>query len=77
MVHHCHAPGCETVVKRGFLMCPLHWRRVPTELRHDVYHAYDALPHNADGSCQKVSKEYIEVSRRAIRVASINAQGTM
>lgn len=38
--HFCHALGCSVRVAPRLLMCPRHWRMVPTDLQQDVCREY-------------------------------------
>lgn len=38
--HTCHAHGCETAVEPRMLMCPMHWRMVPSILKQLVWDNY-------------------------------------
>lgn len=43
--HHCHAAGCTRTCKPEFLMCGIHWRKVPLKWNRLVYANY------RDGQC--------------------------
>lgn len=38
--HHCHWPGCETVVAPKMWGCSKHWFRLPKKLRDEVWRTY-------------------------------------
>ncbi len=40
--HRCHAIGCDRPVAPRFLMCPPHWRKVPHDLKQQVWLHYRA-----------------------------------
>jgi hypothetical protein len=39
--HRCAATGCRVFVSWRLLMCPRHWRQVPTRLQTRVYRAWN------------------------------------
>lgn len=39
--HTCHALGCDTPCPPARLMCPKHWRKVPTREQTEVYRSYE------------------------------------
>lgn len=38
--HHCHARGCNVLVKPEMLMCLRHWRMVPADLQKQIWATY-------------------------------------
>jgi Domain of unknown function (DUF4326) len=40
MEHHCHARGCESIVKPELLMCWYHWKQVPKNVQQAVWATY-------------------------------------
>lgn len=41
ITHTCAVPNCRRVIASRLLMCPQHWRLVPSDLQAKVYAAYD------------------------------------
>lgn len=61
--HNCHAVGCAQEVERSFLMCRVHWARVPHGLRKRVLIAYTA------GQCNdtaRIKPAWIAAARAAV-----------
>ena len=60
--HVCHAMGCERRCKPEFLMCGIHWRKVPLKWNRLVYANY------RDGQCddKKPSKAWTVAAWAAI-----------
>ena len=40
--HRCIAEGCVKTVHKRYLMCPAHWKLVPSQVQHQVYTTYRA-----------------------------------
>ncbi|HVW09174.1 MAG TPA: hypothetical protein VHC90_11370 [Bryobacteraceae bacterium] len=38
--HKCAVPSCQKQILDRFLMCPLHWFKVPAGLQTDIYREY-------------------------------------
>ena len=62
MAHTCHATACERKVRPEYLMCPSHWRKVPTMLQIRVLRTYRI------GQCDDYnpSREYCEAAKAAV-----------
>jgi hypothetical protein len=56
-MHQCPIVGCQAHLPYGTLMCRTHWKRVPAQLRSEVYAAWD------NGSPRE---DYMDVRARAI-----------
>jgi hypothetical protein len=41
ITHTCSVPNCRLQIASRLLMCPRHWRLVPSDLQAKVYAAYD------------------------------------
>lgn len=61
--HFCHVPECPAEVRRSYLMCIEHWRRVPRALRARVLATYQA---GQELGKVEPSPEYVEAARAAI-----------
>jgi hypothetical protein len=62
--HKCPVEGCETNVKREYLMCTLHWWRVSTRTQREVFKTFRAW-----GAGDSVGP-YLEARDKAIAEAS-------
>jgi len=68
--HHCHARGCVRRVPPKLLMCPGHWRMVPTPLRAEIWRTYRP----GQEVDKRPSAEYLAAARAAIdAVADLEA----
>ena len=38
----CPTPGCGRTAAAGQLLCPMHWRRVPADLKAEVWRTWKA-----------------------------------
>lgn len=41
MKHHCHWPGCKREVPPKMWGCSMHWFRLPSNLRAEVWKTYE------------------------------------
>jgi hypothetical protein len=57
----CNSIGCESLIPRALLMCPTHWRRVPSALQAEVHSALSAWK-NKGGSL----RPYLIATKKAI-----------
>lgn len=60
--------GCGRTRKHGHLMCPTCWRRVPGDLQHQVYRAWQAW--RRDMGNVDLMREHGHVSDLAIKAAT-------
>lgn len=63
MSHKCHAQECGMEVHPSKLMCPAHWKRVPSEIQKAVCDAYSTGQYH-EGN--RPSKEWLKAARAAI-----------
>lgn len=70
----CPIPGCGTNARPGQLLCPSHWRAVPSAGKRRVWTAWRAIRHR-DGQTREQILDGIAEYRSA-RAAAINAVAT-
>lgn len=70
--HQCHIPGCGVAVPPELLMCPAHWRYVPTPIKALVWKHYRV------GQCddKRPSREWFDAADAAIK-AVVDRQARM
>lgn len=59
--HRCPASRCPRAVRDEYLMCGEHWRKVPREIQHKVWRAYQPRQ-----SIATASREYLEAMNEAV-----------
>lgn len=59
--HKCPKPGCTTQVGYDYLMCAVHWRRVPKPLKDEVWRTFKA---------ERLSPEHVQAMRQAVEAVS-------
>lgn len=59
--HECAVGGCGVLLELRMLMCPRHWRKVPSELKVNVMRAYRAY--------EKASFDNLVASVNTLRAA--------
>jgi hypothetical protein len=64
--HLCHARCCKTPVPPARLMCPKHWRVVPSSIRRDVW-AHYRPGQEVD---KRPTSRYLEVAQEAINAVA-------
>jgi len=57
--HHCHWPGCETLVPPAQWGCRTHWYQLPEPLRKRIWRAYKP----GQEISKTPSREYVQVAR--------------
>lgn len=62
MTHTCHAEGCPREVPPRLLMCPAHWRALPTRLKAAVLRSYRP----GQEVDKQPSVEYLVAQRKAV-----------
>lgn len=65
--HTCHARGCELGVPPRYLMCGMHWRRVPHALQLRVWATYRA----GQEVTKDPSPEYLEAAQDAMNAVAL------
>ena len=63
--HQCHAIGCHEQIGKSFLMCRVHWARLPHQLRREVWKAWKRWPH-APGGPVAPAPAYLDAARKCI-----------
>lgn len=66
--HRCHAKGCETCVPPRLLMCPMHWRMVPSALQAEVWRFY----RRGQEVSKDPSPEYLTAMQAAIDYVALS-----
>lgn len=63
----CPIPGCTHARRPGELLCPQHWRPVPTEMKCAVWNTWRAFTKARDPAAQRLArKPYLEARDAAI-----------
>lgn len=65
--HRCPKPGCTVDVGHDYLMCAVHWRRVPKPLKDEVWRTFKA---------GRLSKEHVAAMGAAIEAVSRSGQNS-
>lgn len=67
----CPVPACGERAVPGQLMCPTHWRAVPTSQKHAIWIAWRVLRHRGGKSPSTLSADVR--AYRLVRAAAIDA----
>jgi len=60
-MHRCAADGCSKQVKEEMLMCAMHWRRVPQQIKMAIWNHY-----KRGQDISTVSEDYMKAYHAAV-----------
>jgi len=83
LIHTCHAKLCDVPCPPEYLMCPVHWAKVPGRLQRAVWGAYrpgqcdDKSPSRAWFVAAEVAIDHVAVLEEAEREAKLRDRGPL